>query len=63
MIYSAWSLIVNPSSLLIASLSYALMFRRSWEFVVAVRSPNNKLFFSVFIYGKLVKGATMKFCF
>ncbi len=30
-IFSARSLIVNPSSLLMASLSYALMFRRSWS--------------------------------
>ncbi len=52
MISSARSLIVNSSSVLIAALSYALMFRRSWEFVVAVLSPNKKLFSSVFIYGK-----------
>ncbi len=33
------------------------------EFVVAVLSPNKKLFSSVLIYGKPVKGTTMKFCF
>ncbi len=33
------------------------------EFVVAVLSLNKKLIYSVFIYGKPVKGTTMKFCF
>ncbi len=57
MISSARSLIVNPSSEL------CIIVQEILEFVVAVLSPNKKLFSSVFIYGKPVKGAMMKFCF
>ncbi len=55
MIFLAQSLIVKPSSLLIASLNFELMVRRFREWSVAVLSPNKKFLYSVFIYSKAVR--------